>query len=171
MKNPIFEASFIQAKKEWIPAVPYFKKAISLKGAVAKATLYISSLGVFEAKINGKRIGDDYMAPGWTNYNKRLQYFTYDVTNMLSSESDLIVGVANGWYSSRGGFPESKDGMYGTHPALIAALEVTYKSGSKEVIYTDESWLTARSECLYSGIYDGEITVDTDTAVVLKKIK
>ena len=158
MKNPIFSASFISADTAWIPATPYFKKHLSLKGEVKSAKLHISSLGVFVAEIDGVRVGDDFMTPGWTNYNKRLQYFTYDVTNMLSSESDLIVGVGNGWYSSRGGFPESKHGMYGTHPALIAAVEITYKSGESELVVTDESWLVARSECLFSGIYDGEIT-------------
>ena len=158
MKNPIYQASFICAEKSWIPATPYFKKSITLKGDLKRATLHISSLGVFVAKINGVRVGNDYMAPGWTNYNKRLQFFTYDITNMLDKNSELVVGVGNGWYSSRGGFPESKDGMYGTHPALIAAIEITYKDGTKEIILTDESWQTAKSECLFSGIYDGEIT-------------
>ena len=142
MKNPIYNASFIYADEAWIPVTPYFKKSIKLNGEIKHALLHITSLGVFEAKINGIRVGDDFMTPGWTNYNKRLQFFTYDVTNMLSDNSELIVGVGNGWYSSRGGFPESKDGMYGTHPALIAALEIYYKDGRSEVILTDESWLT-----------------------------
>ena len=158
MKNPIYSASFICAERSWIPAVPYFKKHVSLKGELKSAKLHITSLGVFVAKIDGARVGDDFMTPGWTNYNKRLQFFTYDVTDMLRAESDLVVGVGNGWYSSRGGFPESKDGMYGTHPALIAALELNYKGGKSETVYTDESWQTARSECHFSGIYDGEIT-------------
>ena len=158
MKNPIYNASFITANADWIPAAPYFKKSINVSGEIKRATLNISSLGVFEAKINGDRVGNDYMAPGWTNYNKRLQFYTYDVTNMLSEKSELIVGVGNGWYSSRGGFPESKDGMYGTHPALIASLEIIYKDGRKELILSDESWSVAKSECLFSGIYDGEIT-------------
>ena len=158
MKNPIYSASFIHADTAWIPAVPYFKKHVSLKGELKSAKLHITSLGVFVAKIDGARVGDDFMTPGWTNYNKRLQFFTYDVTDMLRAESDLVVGVGNGWYSSRGGFPESKDGMYGTHPALIAALELNYKDGKSETVYTDESWQTARSECHFSGIYDGEIT-------------
>ena len=158
MKNPIYQANFICASTEWIPSTPYFKKSIELKSEVKKATLYITSLGVFEAKINGVRVGEDYMTPGWTNYNKRLQYFTYDVTNMLSDKSELVVGVGNGWFSSRGGFPDTVNGMYGSHPALIAALEITYKSGEKDIIVTDESWQTAKSECLFSGIYDGEIT-------------
>ena len=158
MRNPIYEASFIRGEESWIPAAPYFKKTVELKGEIRRATLHISSLGVFEARINGARVGNDYMAPGWTNYNKRLQFFTYDVTNMLSDRSEIIVGVGNGWYSSRGGFPDTIDGMYGTHPALIAALEIVYKSGEKETVYTDESWQTAKSECLFTGIYDGEIT-------------
>ena len=158
MKNPIYSASFIHAGKELIPSAPYFKKSIVARGEIKRATLHITSLGVFVAEIDGVRVGDDYMAPGWTNYNKRLQFFTYDVTNMLSKKSDLIVGVSNGWYSSRGGFPESKDGMYGTHPALIAALEISYKNGERDLFLTDESWSVARSECLFSGIYDGEVT-------------
>ena len=165
MKHPIYSASFICADTAWIPATPYFKKHVSLGGEIKSAKLHISSLGVFVAEIDGVRVGDDYMTPGWTNYNKRLQFFTYDVTNMLSAESDLVVGVGNGWYSSRGGFPESKDGMYGTHPALIAALEISYKDGRSELICTDESWLIAKSECLFSGIYDGEITDATVTPV------
>ena len=158
MKNPIYAANFISAEQSWIPAAPYFRKSIELRGKIKRATLNISALGVYEAKINGVRVGNDYMAPGWTNYNKRLQFFTYDVTNMLSERSEIIVGVGNGWYSSRGGFPDTIDGMYGTHPALIAALEIVYKSGEKETVYTDESWQTAKSECLFTGIYDGEIT-------------
>lgn len=158
MKNPILKADFICADKSWIPAAPYFKKEVTVIGEIKRATLYISALGVFEAKINGMRVGNDYMTPGWTNYNKRLQFCTYNVTNMLSEKTEIIVGVGNGWFSSRGGFPESKDGMYGAHPALIAALEIEYEDGRIEYVYTDESWLTARSECLFSGIYDGEIT-------------
>ena len=158
MSCPIFKADFIRASKEWIPAAPYFKKSFPVKSNVKRATLYVSSLGVFEARINGARVGDDYMTPGWTNYEKRLQYFEYDVTDMLSENTELIVGVGNGWYSSRGGFIDTKDGMYGTHPALIAALEISYGSGEKQLVLTDESWLVAKSECLFSGIYDGEIT-------------
>ena len=158
MKNPIYQAHFITAGEAYIPSTPYFKKSLSFDKKIKRATLNISSLGIFVAEIDGKRVGNDFMTPGWTNYYKRLQFFTYDVTNMLSAKSELIVGVGNGWYSSRGGFPESVGGLYGTHPALIAALEVVFEDGTKELILTDESWLISRSECLFSGIYDGEIT-------------
>ena len=157
MKCPIFDAKFIAAGEKWIPVSPYFKKTVSLCGEVKKATLYISALGVFEAKINGVRVGEDYMAPGWTVYGKRLQYFTYDVGEMLQGGCEIVVGVGNGWYSSRGGFPSTKDGMYGKFPALIAALEIEYKNGKTDVVVTDETWQTAKSECTFTGIYDGEI--------------
>ena len=157
MKNPIFSANFIHASDKWAPVSPYFKKTVEIKGEVKRAWLHVSALGVFEAFINGVRVGCDYMTPGWTDYKYRLQYFSYDVGRMLDPVSEIRVGVGNGWYSSRGGFPHTKDGMYGTHPALIAALEVEYADGRREVTVTDESWLVARSECLFSGIYDGEI--------------
>lgn len=157
MKNPIYSANFITAGEKWVPVSPYFKKTVEITGKVRVARLHISSLGVFEAKIGGARVGADYMTPGWTSYGKRLQYFTYDVTDLLSATCDVIVGVGNGWYSSRGGFPSTKDGMYGKYPALIAAIEIEYFGGKKDIIVTDESWLIAKSECLFSGIYDGEI--------------
>ena len=159
MKNPIYNAEFICASEKWVPVCPYFRKNLHLNGEIRRAELHISSLGIFEAKINGNRVGNDYMTPGWTNYKKRLQYFSYDVTDMLTADSDITVGVGSGWYSSRGGFIDTKDGMYGTHPALIAAIEILYKNGERELIVTDESWLVAKSECIFSGIYDGE-TVD-----------
>ena len=165
MKNPIYSANFITAGKKWVPVSPYFKKTFELKGEIKAARLHISSLGIFEARINGVRVGEDYMTPGWTVYNKRLQYFTYDVCEMLAKRSEIVVGVGNGWYSSRGGFPTTKDGMYGHFPALIAAIEIEYKNGEKEIIVTDESWLCAKSECLFSGIYDGEIYDATVTPV------
>ena len=157
MKNPIFSANFITAGAKWMPVSPYFKKTLNLRDRVKAARLHITSLGIFEAFINGERVGKDYMTPGWTVYNKRLQYFSYDVTTMIDSTCEILVGVGNGWYSSRGGFIHSKEGMYGTHPALIAALEIEYEGGEREVVVTDESWQIAKSECLFSGIYDGEI--------------
>ena len=159
MKNPIYSAKFITADSKWAPVCPLFKKDVRVKGEIARARLHISALGVFEAKINGVRVGEDYMTPGWTVYPKRLQYLTYEVSNMLSQESTLTVGVGYGWYASRGGFIYTKHGMYGSYPELILALEIIYKNGEREVIVTDESWLCAKSEVLFSQIYDGE-TVD-----------
>ena len=157
MKNPIYSAKFISGDPAWAPVCPVFKKDFVLSNNVKKATLYISSLGIFEAFINGKRVGDDYMAPGWTNYKKRVLFYDYDVTDMLCASNEIKVGVGNGWFASRGGFPHSKDGMYNSFPALILALEIELCNGEKEIVLTDESWSVSKSEVLFSGIYDGEI--------------
>ncbi len=159
MRNPIYSAKFICGDPKWVPVCPVFRKEFTLNGDVRRAELHISALGVYEARINGSRVGEDYMAPGWTVYPKRLQYFTYDVTAMLGEQNAVEVGVGSGWYSSRGGFQHSINGMYGHYPELILALEIFYASGERELIITDESWLAAPSEVLFSTIYDGE-TVD-----------
>ncbi len=156
MKNPIYSAKFISADPKWAPVSPYFKKCFAARGEVIRATLSISSLGIFEAFINGERVGNDYMTPGWTNYKKRVLYLEYDVTDMITAENELLVGVGHGWFASRGGFIQTKNGMYGSYPALILALEIVYADGSREVIISDESFDVARSPILFSGIYDGE---------------
>ncbi|MBQ8371647.1 MAG: family 78 glycoside hydrolase catalytic domain [Clostridia bacterium] len=156
MKNPIYSAKFISGDPKWAPVSPYFKKCFALKGEVKRAKLSISALGVFEAFINGERVGRDYMTPGWTNYKKRVLYLEYDVTEMLGCDNELLVGVGHGWFASRGGFIDTKEGMYGSYPALILALEIEYSGGGHELILSDESFDVARSPVLFSGIYDGE---------------
>lgn len=157
--NYIKNANYIHADPSFGTVVPKFKKVFSLSGKPEKAELQISSLGIFEAYINGKRVGKDVLTPGWTEYERRIQYLTYDITEMLSAENDITVGVGHGWYCERMG-RVSKTALsdYGSYPALIAAIRITYCDGREEYIYTDESWLTARSETLQSEIYDGEIT-------------
>ena len=89
---------------KWVkPAVdtkdvaPVFSKAFKLKGNVKEAKLYITALGVYEAQLNGKRVGEFILAPGWTSYNKRLQFQEYDVTSLLSEDNWLQVTVGKGW--------------------------------------------------------------------------
>ncbi len=157
MKNSIYTASFITAGPEYGKVCPVFRKRFAARGEVKSATLNISALGVYVARLNGERVGQDYMAPGWTVYEKRALYYTYDVTDMLSEDNTLDVGVGHGWFSSRGGFIHSQHGMHGEYPALICSLDIEYKDGSRETVVTDESWQVGRSEVLFSGIYDGEI--------------
>jgi len=151
----IKSANFISADPSWENAVPIFKKEFSTKGDVARAELEISALGVYEARLNGERIGDFVLAPGWTEYGSRLQYQIYDITEMLADSNTVTVGVGHGWYGSHVGFSKYPLGKY---PALIAAIKILYTDGREELIPTDESWQTARSETISSDIYDGEIT-------------
>lgn len=147
----IKEAEFICADPEWGSAAPKFKKEFSANGIIKSAELQISALGVFEAFINGVRVGNDVLAPGWTEYASRLLYRSYDVTDMLSLENEITVGVGCGWYGS----PMMGRGALGK-PTLIAALKITYRDGRVELIATGEDWLTAKSEVTFSEIYDGE---------------
>lgn len=160
MEQVIKKAEFICADPAWDRVCPVFKKDFAVRGNVLGAELQISALGVYEAKINGERVGDRYMTPGWTAYEARLQYQTYDVTGMLAdTDNTLEIGAGHGWFASRIGTPTTETGIYGTYPAVIAALVIKYEDGSTDTLYTDDTWKAASSEVLVSQIYDGE-TVD-----------
>ena len=155
----IKNAKFIGADPEWKNRVPKFRKEFALTGAIESAELQISSLGIFEAYLNGSRVGDAVLTPGWTEYEKRLQYLTYDVTDIIAEKNEITVGVGHGWWGERMGCTK-KDAprSYGETPAVIAALKLVYKDGREEYVFTDESWSAAKSETLESEIYDGEKT-------------
>ncbi len=166
----IFQPEEFQAKMithdfpEEETACPIFYKTFPLKGAVKRARFYSTAWGVYEAYLNGVRIGDERMAPGWTSYHHRLQYQIHDITELLQSEApkqgklEMIVG--NGWYKGIFGFMlQSK--IYGSKAGAFAELHILYEDGSREVICTDETWKVRTGEILYSEIYMGE-TIDTD---------
>jgi len=140
-------------------ASPYFRKTFNSTKKVASATAFITSLGVYEAFINGKRVGDAYLTPGWTSYNKRLQYQLYDVTSLLTSGNNVFgVALGSGWYRGFIGFSGQKN-FYGKDLALLAQIEIAYTDGTKEIITTDESWKSSTGSILTSEIYHGE-TID-----------
>ena len=121
-----------------------------------KAMLEITALGVYEAKLNGERIGDFILAPGWTSYSNRLQVQSYDVTNLLKTENSLEVTVGQGWRA----IANKRDGsdfLGYRDTALIAELTLTYADGSTESIVTDSSWTARESKLRYTNIYDGDI--------------
>ena len=108
--------------------------------AVAKARLYITACGVYEARINDQRCGNFILAPGVTDYRKRIQYQTIDVTDLLvNGENQLTVQLADGWYRGSCGAWGLKN-QYGTQTKLLAQLEITEKDGSVQTIASDSSW-------------------------------
>ena len=134
-----------------------YRKTFSLNGSVVGARLYITAQGVYEAEVNGQRIGDYFLAPGWTAYDGRLQYQTYDVTSSLSQGANCLgVRVAEGWFCGRIGFEGGHRNIWGPHPALMAQLEVTYSDGRVERTCTDASWSVAKGPIRLAEIYDGE---------------
>ena len=121
-----------------------------------KAMLEITALGVYEVKINGERVGDFILAPGWTSYLNRLQVQSYDVTNLLKTENSLEVTVGQGWRA----IADKRDGsdfLGYRDTALIAELTLVYADGTTESIVTDSSWTARESKLRYTNIYDGDI--------------
>lgn len=144
-------ADWIKPKNDY--GSPIFVKEFDLKGEVKSAALTITAIGVYEANLNGKRVGDFVLAPGYTSYWNRLQYQTYDVTEQLCSSNRLEVFVGPGWWRSRYTVMPLRDRPAG----LIACLEVTYADGSCQRIATDTSWRVMKSSVISSDIFDGEV--------------
>jgi len=134
---------------------PMFRKGITLNKTVKSAFAYITAHGLYEAQINGAKIGDAYLTPGWTSYHKRLQYQAYDVTKMLVKGQNAIgAKVGSGWYRST---LVSSPNHYGKDVGLLFQLEVTYSDGTHETIVSDGSWKSATGELRYAEIYNGAI--------------
>ncbi|MFD9195323.1 family 78 glycoside hydrolase catalytic domain [Streptomyces phaeochromogenes] len=136
---------------------PLLRREFTLRAPVRSARLYATALGVYEAEINGHRVGDQVLAPGWTAYDRRLRYQTYDVTASLQEGPNALGAVlADGWFRGRLGFDGKTRAVYGERLALLAQLEVVYEDGTTERITTDESWQAAIGPVVSSSIYDGE---------------
>ncbi|GAB6954391.1 glycoside hydrolase family 78 protein [Mediterraneibacter glycyrrhizinilyticus] len=140
-------------------ACPIFFRTFAAKGNVKKARIYTTARGVYEAYLNGERIGEDRMTPGWTSYHHRLQYQVYDITEMLREENEIGIMVGNGWYKGILGF-YCQPNQYGDRVGAFAEIHLEYEDGTREVISTDESWNVRTGEVRYSEIYMGE-TIDT----------
>ena len=126
-------------KKRRYP-VDCFRKTFSVNGKIERARLYITACGLYEARLNGERIGGFFMAPGYTDYRRRIQYQTYDVKDMLSEGGQaLTVMLADGWYRGSCGAHGLRN-QYGTETRLLAQLEITYTDGKRETVVTDGTW-------------------------------
>ncbi len=137
------------------PAILFRNKFIVDK-KIAAATLYITSHGIYEVQLNGKKVGDAYLTPGWTSYNKRLQYQVYDVTGMLANGNNVIGAmVGNGWYRGYLAWEDNKN-IYGKKLGLLAQLAITYSDGTTQTITTDESWKSSTGAIKAVEIYHGE---------------
>ncbi|WP_436789648.1 family 78 glycoside hydrolase catalytic domain [Yinghuangia sp. YIM S10712] len=133
------------------------RRGFVLRAPVASARLYITALGVYEAEINGVRVGDQVLAPGWTSYQHRLRYQTFDVTGFLQPGANAIgAWVGDGWYRGRLGFEGGRRNIYGEHLGLLAQLEILYSDGTAETVTTDGEWQASRAPITSADLYDGE---------------
>lgn len=151
-------------KAEWISPQkedtchPVIKKMISVKPGLVRARLYASGAGLFEAYVNGEKLGNEYLMPGVTNYEKRIQVITFLVDSLTEGENELAFLLGKGWYMGTFGLEGTKDN-YGNRMAVIGELHLQYEDGSEEIIGTDESFVYCASDITESGIYFGE-TID-----------
>lgn len=151
----MFENSkWIGVREEIEEVCPVFSRRFTLNGEVESAELSISAIGAYIAQINGERVGKAVLSPGCTSFQSRLQYQTFDVTNMLAGENVLSVTVGKGWY--RGRISEKSRKIYSAPCALILTLQLAYRDGGRECIVSDEGFAAQTSPILFSDIYDGE---------------
>lgn len=148
---------------------PVFEGNWNIERPVKEARLYITSLGLYEAYLNGERVGEEYLTPYCNNFHQWLQVQTYDITEGLNKGGRLEVWLGNGWYKGRFCFVDydrNAPGHYGNEWALLAEVHVTYEDGTEAVFGTDEGWTVRRGPIQDSNLYDGEIwdatLADTD---------
>lgn len=135
---------------------PLIRKTFKLKKEIRSARLYITAHGLYQLEVNGKKPNDWLFTPGWTSYNKHLQYQTYDLTSFLKTGENAIgVILGNGWYRGDLGWSKERN-LYGTQTGILARLSVEYTDGSKAMIVTDKTWKFSSSPILMSEIYHGE---------------
>ncbi|WP_231463789.1 family 78 glycoside hydrolase catalytic domain [Pedobacter sp. Leaf132] len=138
--------------------LPMFRKGFVVNKTIKKATAFISGLGHFEMNLNGQKVGDDFLAPGWTKYDKEALYVTYDITKQIKTGDNAIgVMLGNGFHY----VPPVKDRYrklkvaYG-FPKMICRVLVEYADGTTENIVSNQSWKTDKSPVVFSSIYGGE---------------
>lgn len=146
-------------------ASPVFTRRFSVSKPLAKARLYATALGLYEAELNGEKLDDTFFTPGWTSYKKRLQYQTYELCP-VQGENELRFTLGNGWYKGMLGFNPTPN-HYGDTTALLAMVVLTYADGTEEIIGTDESWRVWTGSIRFSELYDGEIQ---DTTVPMRDL-
>jgi len=145
-------------KKAWgsrPDILPVLRKTFTVSKKVKNATVFISGLGHFELSINGKKIGDHFLAPGWTNYSKHAQYVSFDVTANIQEKNAIGVMLGNGFYYIPSQRYRKMTGAFG-YPKMIAKTRIEYTDGTFQDIVSDDSWKVDASPIVYSSIYGGE---------------
>lgn len=147
-------SSMLGGPRSTVPA-PYLRKAFTLPGAVKSARLYVTVLGLYECTINGQPVSEDVFAPGWTDYNKRVQYNVYDVTKLLTSGDNVVGAVlGDGWAVGHTGWQHRQ--QFADRPRLFAQLEVTLADGNTITVATDRTWKTRVGPLLENDMLMGE---------------
>lgn len=133
------------------------RREFGVRPGLERATVYATALGLYELELNGGRLGDEVLAPGWTSYGHRLRYQVRDVTSLLREGANALgAHLADGWYRGRIGFDGGRWDYYGDRTALLAQLEMRYLDGSVERVTTRDGWQWAPGPITATGLYEGE---------------
>jgi alpha-L-rhamnosidase len=154
---PAEEGPFDPVVRALQPA-PYLRREFTVDRPVAAARLYATARGLYEMRLNGARVGDAVLAPGWTDYRQRLAYQTYDVTGLLRPGGNVVGAIlADGWYSGFAGFDAKRAGQhYGTAPELLAQLVVRFAGGGETWVVTDPQWQVSSGAIRHADLLMGE---------------
>lgn len=141
---------------------PLMRKSFSILKKPVSARLYVAGLGYYEAYLNGKKVGDHVLDPGWTAYDKEVLYAVYDITQQINKGMNTTgVMLGNGWYNPLPlrfwGSINLRNGLTTGRPCLTAMIHLNYADGSKVVIGTDDTWQTAPGPVLKNSVYLGEV--------------
>jgi len=140
--------------KKYLPS-PYLRKDFNIKKKISRASLYLTAQGHVEMRLNGNRVGNEYFTPGWTNYNKRIYYRTYDVASMLNKGTNAIGAIlGDGWF--RGNISILGQNQYGDKLRFLSQLQIDYEDGSSETIVSDPSWKASFGPIILSDMFEGE---------------
>ena len=164
---------FIKPKNKKIYS-PIFTKEFNIdyNEKISEGRLYITGLGLYQAFLNDKKIGNAYLTPGFNDYDYYLRYQTYDITKLIKEKNILEVHMGNGWYKGRFGidFTGKQYNIWGDQYKLCAKIIIKLKNG-KEIYYeTDESWKIKTSKEIFNNIYDGEIVDYTKNSEIIEDV-
>ena len=139
-----------------IPPCPILRTSFQVERPIARAVVYATALGLYELRLNGSKVGEDVLTPGWTDFNKRVYYQAYDVSgDVFPGANTLAVVLGHGWYSGYVG-PNERRGEYGLNPRARVQLELVYEDGNRETIVTDEGWRAAHGPIIGGDLLMGE---------------
>jgi alpha-L-rhamnosidase len=154
-----WKASWIEPQQDTVEKIPaiFLRKEFNSKKTIQRARAYVTSHGLYELHLNGKKVGDQVLTPGWTAYNERLQYQVYDVTSMMAPGQNVVGAIlGDGWYRGKLGWVANW-GVYGKTLGLLCQIIITYSDGTQDMIITDESWKSTNDgPIVMNSIYDGE---------------